>query len=559
MNNNNNNNNNNMNPTNKNDSNHPAATTGMGVNPTIINNYYYNKNNNGGNNRRNNRGNNGRNRNNNNQSKNQQKNKQNNVIKINKVNNTNDQPFKPNYENNQHIILRSTNNPNNMRIIPITQNMSPFAIHSSILKSFMEKNKLLGGPENNKVDGNKTNTTIKTMEEIEKELEFVELKDINTLDDLIRVGEEFDIKDKRRYSIDMNRLKNIIKPLKELKNVIGMESVKKNIFEQLIFLLQELNDSNMMHTVIDGPPGVGKTLLGKILAKIYCKLKFLKGNEKEKENEEINDIASHLMNLLNPMMNKPPEGGQRNEVGSGGDGGGGGGGCCNEEETEEQKKKREKKEELEDEVKFKVVRRSDLIGQYVGSTAIKTQKAIDSAIGGVLFIDEVYALGTGVEKHDTFAKEAIDCINQNLSENGDKFICIVAGYPEEIEKCFFSQNVGLKRRFPFKYSIEKYNSCELSQILEFKIKEIGWKLDESLQLKQIEKFIEKNKDKFKNFGGDIDNLLLNIKIKHSLRIFGKNPNMKKKVIMEDITNGYEEFIKTKKNEGIPQFVKDMYV
>ena len=231
---------------------------------------------------------------------------------------------------------------------------------------------------------------------------------------------------------------------------------------------------------------------------------------------------------------------------------------CDEDENSI-KKKKEKKENDEDEVKFKVVRRSDLIGQYVGSTAIKTQRAIDEAIGGVLFIDEVYSLGTGVEKHDTFAKEAIDCINQNLSENGDKFICIVAGYPAEIEKCFFSQNAGLKRRFPFKYSIEKYNSGELSKILEFKINSIKWKLDENLQLKEIEKFIEKNKDNFKNFGGDIDNLLLNIKIKHSLRIFGKNPELKKVVIMEDIKNGYDEYVKTKKDEGMPEFMKNMFI
>jgi len=258
------------------------------------------------------------------------------------------------------------------------------------------------------------------------------------------------------------------------------------------------------------------------------------------------------MNLLNPGGGGVGGNMKMGETGSGEE-------CKNCDEDDDEKSKEKEKKEEEDEVKFKIVRRSDLIGQYVGSTAIKTQKAIDSALGGVLFIDEVYSLGTGVEKHDTFAKEAIDCINQNLSENGDKFICIIAGYPEEIDKCFFSQNAGLKRRFPFKYSIEKYNSGELSKILEFKINEIGWKIDESLQLKQIEKFIEKNKDNFKNFGGDIDNLLLNIKIKHSLRIFGKNPALKKKVIMEDITNGYEEFIKTKKNEGIPQFVKDMYL
>jgi SpoVK/Ycf46/Vps4 family AAA+-type ATPase len=545
-----NNNNKNMSPTNKNQTDHMNSSSGTGLNPTIINNYYYNNQNRNRNRNRNRNGNgngngNGnknRNRNNNNQNKKHQQQ----ILPSNL--NKNEQS-----NNKQHIIIRSSQNPENMRIIPISQSMSPFAIHSSILKSFMVKNnKLLGNGTENSTG---KDPEVKTVEEIEKDLiketQFVELKDINNLDDLIKIGEEFDIKDKRRYSIDMNRLKNIIKPLKELKNVIGMESVKKNIFEQLIFLLQELNDSNMMHTVIEGPPGVGKTLLGKILAKIYCKLKFLKGNEKEKENKEINDIASHLLNLLNPNITGINDGNKPSGINGNGEE------CkdCDEDENEIKKKK----EIDEDEVKFKVVRRSDLIGQYVGSTAIKTQRAIDEALGGVLFIDEVYSLGTGVEKHDTFAKEAIDCINQNLSENGDKFICIIAGYPAEIEKCFFSQNAGLKRRFPFKYTIEKYNSGELSKILEFKIKDIKWKLDENLQLKEIEKFIEKNKDNFKNFGGDIDNLLLNIKIKHSLRIFGKNPALKKVVIMEDIKNGYDEYVKTKKDEGMPEFMKNMFI
>ena len=118
---------------------------------------------------------------------------------------------------------------------------------------------------------------------------------------------------------------------------------------------------------------------------------------------------------------------------------------------------------------FKIAKRSDLVGQYVGHTAIKTQKIINSAFGGVLFIDEAYSLGGD----DAFSKECINTINQNLSENGDKFICIIAGYPAEIERCFFSQNEGLKRRFPFKYNIEKYDSKELSQIFENKVKEIN--------------------------------------------------------------------------------------
>jgi SpoVK/Ycf46/Vps4 family AAA+-type ATPase len=326
----------------------------------------------------------------------------------------------------------------------------------------------------------------------------------------------------------MNRLKNIIEPLKELKSVIGMESVKKNIFEQLLYLLQELNDSNMMHTVIEGPPGVGKTLLGKILAKIYYKLNFLKKTEISNENKEINEITSHLMQILNPDFNSKKE------------------------------KENEKKEE---EFKFKIIRRSDLVGQFVGSTAIKTQKVIDESFGGILFIDEVYSLGSGStnEKGDSFAKEAIDTLNQNLSENGDKFICIIAGYPNEIDKCFFSQNEGLRRRFPFKYTIEKYNPNELAKILESKINEINWKLDKNLTISEIEKFIEKNKKNFENFGGDIENFLLNIKIKHSLRVFGKNPNLKKNINIDDIKNGFDTYVKSKQDKELPQYVKDMYI
>ncbi len=191
-----------------------------------------------------------------------------------------------------HIIVRSTTDPNNMRIIPFNQNfnsnINPFMMQQSFLKSLFEKD-----PKD--VQKEEINNDIKPIDE-----EYVEINDVNTLDDLIKLGELYDLTDNRKYPINMKKLKNIINPLKELKNVIGMESVKKNIFEQLIYILQELNDNNMMHTVIEGPPGVGKTLLGKILAKIYCKLEFLKKTQRNKEEEEINEITNQLLSVLNP-------------------------------------------------------------------------------------------------------------------------------------------------------------------------------------------------------------------------------------------------------------------
>jgi len=473
----------------------------------------------------------GKNNNNKNKNKrnNRRNNKKNNNDLLNKKNNSEKTVIESKDEINEksHIIIRSTTNPNNMKIVPISNNYNPFAspFNSNNLLKFIFED------FDKKKEDQAVDQAVDQKEEtvlINENIPFVELNNINNLDDLINAGDQFDINDKRKYPINMVNLKNINSTLKELKNVIGMENVKKNIFEQLLFILQDLNDSNMMHTVIEGPPGVGKTLLGKILAKIYYKLNFLKKSDENKDEKNLNDVTNQLIALLHP-------------------------------EIAQNKKTDEKK----DEYKFKIVRRSDLIGQYVGSTAIKTQKVIDEAAGGVLFIDEVYSLGSGgnSDRTDSFAKEAIDTLNQNLSENGDKFICIIAGYPDEIERCFFAQNEGLKRRFPFKYSIDKYSAKELTHIFDFKVHEIKWSFDDSIKLDEVEKFIEKNKKSFEHFGGDIENLLLNIKIKHSNRVFGKNPNIRKKINMDDIRNAFEEFqrVRKEKVKELPQHVKDMFL
>ena len=103
---------------------------------------------------------------------------------------------------------------------------------------------------------------------------------------------------------------------------------------------------------------------------------------------------------------------------------------------------------LSEEGSFKIAKREDFVAEYLGQSAIKTKKLLKSCIGGVLFIDEVYALGPGQKDKDSFSKEAIDTLNAFLSEHKNDFCCIVAGYEEEIKKCFFSVNPGLKRRFP---------------------------------------------------------------------------------------------------------------
>jgi SpoVK/Ycf46/Vps4 family AAA+-type ATPase len=126
---------------------------------------------------------------------------------------------------------------------------------------------------------------------------------------------------------------------------------------------------------------------------------------------------------------------------------------------------------------FTIAKREDFIAPYLGQTAIKTRVLLESCIGGVLFIDEAYSLGSGQQDKDSFSKEAIDTLNAFLSEHKKDFCCIIAGYAEEIQKCFFQVNMGLTRRFPWVHRIDPYSSLELALIFRKKVKEVGWEMN----------------------------------------------------------------------------------
>ena len=163
--------------------------------------------------------------------------------------------------------------------------------------------------------------------------------------------------------------------------------------------------------------------------------------------------------------------------------------------------------------KFKVASRSDLIAKYLGQTAIKTQEVIDSVIGGVLFIDEVYSLGNE-EKGDSFAKECIDTINLNMTRK-EPWLLIVGGYKEDIYNSFMCYNKGLERRFTVKLEINNYTSKELFKILEKFINEDNFKLmKDAITISDI----ENNKNNFKFFGSDMRKLYQKAKEFYSLRL-----------------------------------------
>ena len=152
--------------------------------------------------------------------------------------------------------------------------------------------------------------------------------------------------------------------------------------------------------------------------------------------------------------------------------------------------------------KFTLVKRSDLIGKYLGHTAKMTQQVFDDAKGGILFIDEAYSLGNP-EQRDSFSKECIDTINQNLTENKDTVV-FIAGYKDQLNESFFSYNPGLNRRFKMRLTIDKYNAPDLREIFLKKIKENEWNiLNDDIEKEIPLIFFEKNVKLFKYNGGDM--------------------------------------------------------
>lgn len=124
------------------------------------------------------------------------------------------------------------------------------------------------------------------------------------------------------------------------------------------------------------------------------------------------------------------------------------------------------------------VTRADLVGRYVGHTAPLTQKAIQSALGGVLFIDEAYSLFRGND--DSYGMEAIDTLVKGMEDNRDNLVVILAGYSVEMAE-FLTANSGLKSRFPNQIEFPDYTAGELVDITKSIIRQKGYTLEDGCE------------------------------------------------------------------------------
>jgi type II secretory pathway predicted ATPase ExeA len=122
--------------------------------------------------------------------------------------------------------------------------------------------------------------------------------------------------------------------------------------------------------------------------------------------------------------------------------------------------------------------RADLVGEYLGQTAVKANELIDSAIGGVLFVDEAYSLSnSGYGKGDVYGDEALQVLLKRAEDNRDHLVVILAGYPEGMDR-LLAANPGLSSRFTTRVDFPSYRPLELTSIGEVLAAENGDVWDE---------------------------------------------------------------------------------
>ena len=145
------------------------------------------------------------------------------------------------------------------------------------------------------------------------------------------------------------------------------------------------------------------------------------------------------------------------------------------------------------------VDRTAIVGQYIGETAQKTEKVINDAMQGVLFIDEAYTLVKKGGSGQDFGQEAIDVLLKRMEDKKGEFIVVAAGYPEEMET-FMASNPGLKSRFVRKFTFEDYSPEELYKIYHMKVDKEDYIVNDDAQEILQKHFTKLYRGRDKSFG-----------------------------------------------------------
>ncbi|WP_036478748.1 AAA family ATPase [Myxosarcina sp. GI1] len=181
--------------------------------------------------------------------------------------------------------------------------------------------------------------------------------------------------------------------------------------------------------------------------------------------------------------------------------------------------------------------RSGIVSGYIGQTAIIVDKLVESALDGVLFIDEAYTLKPANSDKD-FGQEAIDTLLKRMEDYRDRLVVIVAGYSDEMTR-FIRSNPGLQSRFSRYFYFEDYQPSELLAIFEKVCDSYNYELEESTKQILIEKFTKLYSERDKSFGNGrlVRNLFEKIVEKQASRLTVLDKvdrQMMTKLIVEDI-------------------------
>lgn len=357
---------------------------------------------------------------------------------------------------------------------------------------------------------------------------------INNLTNDIANGNCAHIKDPQKLLISLNKL----------NNMIGMEKIKESIAQQTAFLMNKMKNGDfsmkMLNTCLYSSPGCGKTSIGVIMAEIWYNMGFLQAamNNKNASSDIVAKLKTYDVNLLylaflclyvvchklyyevvRPMYE--------------GYGYAGAAVCvlvcvfllflvlAYYEETQE----------VNDSA-IAIANRADFVDMYIGGTAPRTKRFIEANKGKVIFLDEAYNMVNGMT--DSYGKEALNTINQQLSEKPDEVVFIFAGYEELLKNTIFKEQPGLERRCMWHFTIDKYSGKELYGIFLQQLEKEKLELVPRDKLK-ICRYMTKHVDIFKNMGGDMEKLTFYVQ----LIIANKNTAS---VNYKDVKDGMKELV-----------------
>ena len=204
------------------------------------------------------------------------------------------------------------------------------------------------------------------------------------------------------------------------------------------------------------------------------------------------------------------------------------------------------------------VDRSGLVAGYVGQTALKTQEQIQKALGGVLFIDEAYALA---QKDDAFGQEAINTLLKAMEDHRKDLVVIVAGYTKPMEK-FIESNPGLKSRFNKYIEFPDYTIDELMEIFELNCKKYDYVIEEDAKKQVRARLVSKKMQMKENFANarEVRNMFEDIITNQARRVAEmENPthdDMMKITVM-DLSDDIGEVIDSKEVEKMAEAARNL--